>query len=50
MAKKKQTTVGVDPELRERLEIEAQRFGVGWTTLLVILAREALMQREDARK
>ena len=49
MAKKKQTTVGVDPEFQEKLEAEAKRVGVGWTTLLVILAREALAQREVGR-
>lgn len=49
MAKKKQTTVGVDPEFQVQLEAEAKRVGIGWTTLLVVLAREALAQREAAR-
>ena len=49
MAKKKQTSVGVDTEFQEKLAVEAKRVGVGWTTLLVILAREALAQREASR-
>lgn len=49
MAKKKQTTVGVDPELQERLEAEARRVGIGWTTLIVMLAREALAKREASQ-
>lgn len=47
--KKKQTTVGVDPELQERLEAEARRVGIGWTTLIVMLAREALAKREASQ-
>lgn len=45
MAKKK-TTIGVEPELQVRLENEGKKIGVGWTTMLLILAREALAQRE----
>ena len=47
MAKKKQTTVGVDPEFQEKLAIAAKSMGIGWTTLLVVLAREALARREQ---
>lgn len=39
-------TVRVDDEFKARLEAEAKRRGIGWTTTLAMLAREALAQKE----
>lgn len=49
MAKTPTKTVRVDKDLEARLRAEASKVGVGWTTLLIMLAREALAVREAAR-
>lgn len=46
MARTPTHTVRVDDEFKARLEAEAKRRGIGWTTTLVMLAREALAQKE----
>mgnify|MGYP001575744426 CR=1 FL=1 len=43
------TTVTVDDDFKERLILEGRAMGIGWTTALQILAREALAAR-DKRK
>lgn len=40
------TSFSIEDTLRKEIETEAKRLGIGWTTMLTILAREAL----DARK
>lgn len=45
---KKATTVGLPPELIDEVKIEAERFGVPWTSMLVILVRQALDTRKTA--
>lgn len=46
MAKTPTYTVRVDDDFKARVQSEAVRVGVkGWTAMLVILAREAMMGR-----
>lgn len=49
MAKTPTYTVRVDDDFKERITAEAKRNGLGWTTTLVMLAREALALRESER-
>lgn len=44
---KHKTTVLVDIDLKKRIEEEARRNGVGWTTMLMILVRKGLEERNN---
>lgn len=50
MAQTPSTTVRIDMELQLRLRAEASRVGLPWTKLMVMLAREALDDREMRRQ
>jgi hypothetical protein len=39
------TTITVDDDFKAQLVIEGKRMGLGWTTVLQVLAREALERR-----
>lgn len=48
MAKKEATTINIDPALKEAVKAEAEKVGLGWTTLISVLVREALAARQRA--
>lgn len=39
---KKATTVGLPQDIIDEVKTEAERFGVPWTSMLVVLVRQAL--------
>ena len=44
------TTIAVEEDFKKRLVAEAKNMGLGWTTALQVLAREALDRRENERQ
>ncbi len=47
---KRQTTIGIDEELIPEIKREAKSLGLGWTTMVEVLVREALAAREKAKE
>lgn len=46
---KKQTTIGIDEELIPEIKAEGKKLGLGWTTMVEVLVREALSARKIPR-
>lgn len=40
------TTITVDDDFKDRLVVEGKKMGLGWTTAMQVLAREAIAARE----
>lgn len=43
---KKQTTIGIEETLIPEIKAEAEKLGLGWTSMVEILVREALTVRK----
>ena len=43
---KKQTTIGIEETLIPEIKAEAEKFGLGWTSMVEVLVRESLTVRK----
>ncbi len=43
---KKQTTIGIDEKLIPVIKAEGEKIGLGWTSMVEVLVREALAARQ----
>lgn len=47
---KKQTTIGIEEKLIPEIKAEGEKIGLGWTSMVEVLVREALAARKEKGK